>query len=271
MLFAGVLAAINVQRPKIAHTPFDASLDLFVIAVPSSDRVHDATGERPAERVITWPETTGLNLGWQSTAFQKATFQYQFRFDGYHKDTTTSDEFQVPSSTTTNGIGGAYEYRRAGYSFVANGAWFRRAGWKPWGLPIRQRRAATRTAATYVCSLQRSLSRDVYLGLFQKLHFNGGVLRRRTPRPLQPLPVRAVRRHAHSRRAGIGLRFDDLAMVRGSYRSTFSNSTESICSSNAPPAAMRDASPDWQSLTGTGIALNVRAPFGYDPSRRYRP
>ena len=73
MLFAGVLAAVNVQRPKIGGTPFDASVDLFVIAVPSSDRVHDAQGEREGERVITWPETTGLNLGWQYTPFQKAT------------------------------------------------------------------------------------------------------------------------------------------------------------------------------------------------------
>ena len=38
MLFAGVLAAINIQRPKVPHTPFDASLDFFGIAVPSSDR-----------------------------------------------------------------------------------------------------------------------------------------------------------------------------------------------------------------------------------------
>ena len=47
MLFAGVLAAGNVQRPKIGGTPFDASVDLFAIAVPSSDRVYDAQGERP--------------------------------------------------------------------------------------------------------------------------------------------------------------------------------------------------------------------------------
>ena len=56
--------------------------------------VYDSAGEHPDERVITWPLTTGINLGWQYTAFQKATFQYQFRFDGFHADTTTSDEFR---------------------------------------------------------------------------------------------------------------------------------------------------------------------------------
>ena len=35
---------------------------------------------------------------------------------------------QVPSSTLTNGIGGAYEYRRGGYSDDINAAWFLQVG-----------------------------------------------------------------------------------------------------------------------------------------------
>jgi hypothetical protein len=263
MLFAGVLAAINIQRPKIAHTPFDASLDLFVIAVPSSDRVHDAAGERSAERVITWPETTGLNFGWQYTPFQKATFQYQFRFDGYHKDTTTTDAFQVPSSTTTNGVGGAYEYRRWGYSFVANGAWYKRAGWKPWGLKDAAAAGGglEQPQSTYV-RYSGSLSRDVYLGLFQKLHFNaayfGGEHLDRFSRYQFGL-------FDDTRIHGVpasGLRFDDLAMVRGSY--TFNIFEQYRIDLFLERAYGRDraATRDWQSLTGTGVALNVRAPFG---------
>ena len=65
ILFAGVLAAGNIQRPGIGGSPFDASVDFFAIAVPSSDRLYDASGEREAERLLTWPLTTGLNFGWQ--------------------------------------------------------------------------------------------------------------------------------------------------------------------------------------------------------------
>ena len=50
MLFAGVLALGNVQRPKLLGTPLDGSVDFFAIAVPSSDKVYDAAGEREAER-----------------------------------------------------------------------------------------------------------------------------------------------------------------------------------------------------------------------------
>lgn len=263
MLFAGVLAAINIQRPKIARTPFDASVDFFGIAVPSSDRVHDASGERSGERVITWPETTGLNLGWQYTPFQKGTFQYQFRFDGYHKDTTTVDAFRVPSSTITNGLGGAYEYRRAGYSFVANGAWYKRASWKPWGLadssaPGNGLEAPQQTYIRY----SAGLSKDVYLGVFQKLHFNAGYF---SGKRLDRFSRYQFGLFDDTRIHGVpasGLRFDDLAMIRGSY--TFNIFEQYRIDLFLERASGRDrtAGLTWQSLTGTGIALNVRAPFG---------
>ena len=117
LLFGGVLAAGNIQRPKLGSTPLDASADFFAIAVPSSDRIYGPDGELEDQRVLTWPLTSGINLGWQYTAFQKAQFQYQFRFDGYARDRTTSESFELPPSTVTNGFGGAWEYRRAAIQF----------------------------------------------------------------------------------------------------------------------------------------------------------
>jgi hypothetical protein len=260
MLFAGVLAAVNVQRPKIGGTPLDASVDLFVIAVPSSDRIHDAQGERPDERVITWPETTGLNLGWQYTPFQKATFQYQLRFDGYHTDTTTVDEFVVPSSTITNGFGGAYEYRRGGYSLVANGAWYQRSTWKPWGLPDSSGALET-PQRTYV-RYSAGLSKDLYLGVFQKLHFNGAYF---GGRHLDRFSRYQFGLFDDTRIHGVpasGLRFDELAMVRGSYTFNIFEQYRIDVFLERASGLDRTASRKWQSLTGTGVALNLRAPFG---------
>jgi hypothetical protein len=121
----------------------DANVDFFAIAAPSSDHVYGPDGEDPKTRVLTWPLSTGFNLGWQATPYQKGTFQYQFRFDGYVKDRTTAEDYIVPSSTVTSGIGGAWEYRRGGYSLVTNGAWYARAAWIPWG-------DGTETSPTYV-------------------------------------------------------------------------------------------------------------------------
>jgi hypothetical protein len=262
MLFGGVLAAINIQRPKMPHTPFDASLDFFGIAVPSSDRVYDSAGERPDERVITWPLTTGINLGWQYTAFQKATFQYQFRFDGYHTDTTTSDAFVVPSSTTTNGLGGAYEYRRGGYSLVLNGAWYARSNWQPWGLsdPTQPNDGLGAPQRTYV-RYSGNLSRDFFLGPLQKVHLNGGYFGGDN---LDRFSRYQFGLFDDTRIHGVpasGVRFDDLAMARGTY--TFDLLQLYRFDLFLEQAWGRDlaASRSWQPLTGFGVAFNVRAPY----------
>jgi hypothetical protein len=255
MLFGGVLAAINIQRPKVPHTPFDASVDFFGIAVPSSDRRYDAAGEHPGERVITWPLNTGLNLGWQYTAFQKATFQYQFHFDGFHADTKTSADFVTPASTVTNGLGGAYEYRRSGYSAVLNGAWYARARWTPWGVPGTLSDAG-RTYTKYSINL----SRDFYPSPIQKLHANGAYF---GGQRLDRFSRYQFGLFDDTRIHGVpasGVRFDELAMARGSY--TFDLFELYRLDLFVEQAWGRDfsASRDWQPITGFGTALNVRAP-----------
>ena len=119
--------------------------------------------------MLTWPLTTGFNLGWQATPFQKATFQYQFRFDGYVHDRTTADTFETPSSTVTNGVGGAYEYRRGGYSLLLNGAWYaaRRGSRGGCRTRARQRRRRSRRSA-YEKYSARAVARLLSCGRFRK-------------------------------------------------------------------------------------------------------
>jgi len=201
LLFGGVLAAGNIQRPKLGSTPLDASVDFFAIAAPSSDRLYGPEGERDNQRVLTWPLSTGVNLGWQYTAFQKAQFQYQFRFDGYARDRTTSEDFVLPASTVTNGFGGAWEYRRAGYSFVANGAWHRRSS------------SAQPTYEKYTVSI----SRDWYFNAVHKIHINGAWF---GGRRLDRFTKYQFGMFDDTRIHGVpasGVRFQDLTMARGSY------------------------------------------------------
>jgi hypothetical protein len=256
ILFGGVLAAINIQRPHVPHTPFDASVDFFGIAVPSSDRRYDGAGEHPDERVITWPLTTGLNLGWQFTSFQKATFQYQFRFDGFHADATTSPAFDVPDSTITNGLGGAYEYRRGGYSAVLNGAWYARGSWTTWGMP-----GDTSPPEETYTKFSANLSRDFYVSPIQKLHLNGAYF---GGQRLDRFSRYQFGLFDDTRIHGVpasGVRFDELAMARGSY--TFDLLQMYRLDVFVEQAWGRDlsASRQWQPITGFGTALNLRSPF----------
>ncbi len=256
ILFAGVLAAGNIQRPKLGGTPFDASVDFFAIAAPSSDRLYEAAGEREQERLLTWPLTTGLNLGWQYTPFQKLGLQYQFRFDGYVHDTTTAENFRSPASTVTNGFGGAWEYRRGGYSAVVNGTWFRRAGWRDWGI-------ATDSAskAEYV-KYSASVSRDVYFNVFHKVHLNGawfggGDLDRFSKYQFGMFDDTRI----HGVPAS-GARFEELAMARGSYSFNVFDQYRLDLFLEQAWGRDKEFDPDWHGITGLGVAVNVRAFWG---------
>ena len=257
VLFAGVLAAGNLQKPKFAG-PLDASVDFFAIAVPSTDRLYDAAGEREDERLLTWPLTTGANLGWQYTAFQKLTAQYQFRFDGYARERTTSESFRVPASTITNGVGAAWEYKRGGYGLVTSAAWFARAGWREWGLDGST--AAAPVDSTYV-KYSASLSRDFYFKVFHKVHLNaawfGG-------RDLDRFAKYQFGMFDDTRIHGVpasGVRFGELGALRGSY--SFNIFEQYRLDLFLEQAWGRDKAFDdlWQPITGIGAALNFRAPW----------
>ncbi|MEN3337090.1 MAG: hypothetical protein V7647_766 [Acidobacteriota bacterium] len=261
ILFAGVLGAGNIQRPKIGSTPFDVSVDFFAIAVPSSDRLYGTGGERKAEALLTWPLSTGLNLGWQYTAFQKVALQYQFRFDGYVRDRTTAGTFRVPSSTTTNGLGGAWEYRRAGYNLVLNGTWFDRASWKDWGPAgangLDRAGAPVRSYTKY----SASLSRDWFLGPFQKVHVNGAWF---GGHDLDRFAKYQFGMFEDTRLHGVpasGIRVDELRAVRGSY--SFNLFEQYRLDLFVDRAWGRDRAFDtsWQPITGLGVAVNFRAPW----------
>jgi len=256
LLFGGVLAAGNLQRPKLAGTPLDASVDMFGIAVPASDRLYLPDGEHPEEALLTWPLSAGVNLGWQYTAFQKAAFQYQLRFDPFVRDRTTADTFVVPSSTTTHGLGASWEYRRAGYSAVVNGTWYGRATWAPWG-PAESLETGSRTYAKYAAHL----SKDIFLSTFQKVHLNAaffsGTRLDRFSRYQFGL-FDDTRIHGVP---GSGVRFDDLGMARGSYSFNIFEQYRLDLFLDQAWGRDRSAENQWQPLTGLGAAVNLRAPF----------
>lgn len=256
LLFAGVLAAGNLQRPHIGKTPLDASVDFFAIATPAWDRLFDGGRSRDAESLLTWPLSTSVNLGWQATPFVRLSTQYQFRFDGFARDSTTDESFVVPSSTTTHGIGGSLEYRRGGYSLVANATRYQRSSWKPWG-PAG---ALTDSPAGYT-KYSLVMSRDFHLDAFQKLHVDaswfGG-------RDLDRFSRYQFGMFDDTRIHGVpasGIRFDELRMTRGSYSFNIFDQYRLDLFLEQAWGREQPSGPDWRPLTGTGVAVNVRAPW----------
>lgn len=261
ILFAGVLAAGNIQRPKAIAGRIDASVDFFAIAPPSTDRVFGPGGEREEQSLLTWPMSTGLNLGWQATTYQRVSGQYLFRFDGYVRDSTTSPDYVTPTSTVTNGLGLLYEYRRGGYALTANGAWSGRMSWRPWGEPG----ALTATPSSYL-KYQASATKVFYLGPFSKIivngaWFGGDRLDRFSQYQFGLFDDTKIHGVPSS-----GVRYGELAMARAQYSFNLLDQYRTDLFVDRAWGRVRAqgvpglAEVPWEPLTGVGVAFNVRIP-----------
>jgi hypothetical protein len=256
LLFGGVLALGNVQRPKLLGTPLDASVDFFAIAVPGSDKLYSDTGEHELERILTWPMATGLNVGYQFTSFQKLAVQYQFKFDAYVRDRTTAEDYTLPKSTTTHGIGLAYEYRRRGYTVAANGTLYGRARWAPWG-PAGAEQETDRTYEKY----SLNVSKDWFVGLFQKIHVNGAYF---GGRGLDRFSQYQFGLFDDTRIHGVpasGVRMSELGMARGSYTFNLFEQYRIDVFLEQAFGQDKERQTGWEPITGLGTALNVKGPW----------
>jgi hypothetical protein len=260
LLFAGVLALGNIQRPKLFGTSLDGSVDFFAIAVPGSDRVYDVGGEVKDQALLTWPMFANANLGYQFTSFQKLTGQYQFKFNAFVRDgRTTPESYTVPSSTATHGVGLGYDYTRGGYSVKLQGTRYVRQHWEPWG----PEGDVQQTSPTYD-TFSLNLSKDWYLGLFQKVHVNGAFF---GGDRLDRFSQYQFGMFDDTKIHGVpssGVRYGELTMARGSY--SFNIFEQYRLDLFLEQALGRDrtaalTAKDWQPITGLGVAVNVKGPW----------
>jgi hypothetical protein len=256
VLFGGVFALGNLQAPKLGKTPFNGSIDFFGIAVPGSDLRFDSAGERTAERVMTIPMSTGLNLGYQFSPFQKFSLGYVLRYDAYFRATETAEDFQVPSSTATHGGSIGYEFSRHGYRLGGSASAFKRTSWDEWG-PATEPVSPQSTYQRYSVNT----AKDFLLGPFQSAHagvaWYGGA-------NLDRFSMYQFGLFDELRMHGVpssGVRFPELVLVRGSYSfNLFGLYRLDLFVDHA-----RGRDPNnrtvWQPITGTGAAITLKAPW----------
>jgi hypothetical protein len=257
LLFGGVLVLANVQQPKAIGNKVDLSVDLFAIAVAANDQVFDADGERLDERLKSRPFSTGINMGYQLTPFQKLIGSYQFRFDAYERAEQTAPDFEPPVDTVTNGFGLGYEYRRGGYSLVLGGALYRRGSWRSWGTG-EEYDPDQRSYQKY----SASLSKDVFFKAIHKVHLNaayfgGHHLDRFSKYQFGMFDENKIRGVPSA-----GVRFGELSMFRGSYSLNLFDLYRLDLFFDQALGRTGEKGSKWESITGLGLGLNFKAPFG---------
>ena len=255
VLFAGILALVNVQRPKLLGEHVDGSLDLFAIAIKGNDRTYDRNGELPGQRVRTLPFSTGMNLGWRVTEFHKLVASYQFRYDAYSRDDTTAASF-VAAERRHERAGLGWEWKQGGYSFVAGGTLYSRAKWEAWGAP-----GDYDPAHKDYTKYSASLSKDFFFGL-HKIHLNGAYY---GGKHLDRFSMYQFGFFDDNRIHGVpssGVRFGELGMLRASY--SFNLFDHYRVDVSLDQALGRDPRVDsrYRPVTGLGLGFNLRGPKG---------
>jgi hypothetical protein len=256
LLFGGVFIAGNLQKPKLGRTPFDMSVDFYGIAVPGTDQQFDAAGERLGERVLTVPASAGLNFGYQFTPFQKVTAAYSWQYDAYFHAPETAEDFTVPASTSTHGIGVGYQYSRHGYRFGAAVSAYARQTWTAWG-PPDDLRSDGKTYRRYSVAG----GKDFLFGPFQSVHvgaawYGGAHLDRFSL--YQFGLFSELRMHGVP---GAGVRFEEFALARGSYSFNLLGLYRLDLFVDYARGHHPDRPGTWDSVTGTGVALTLKTPW----------
>ena len=255
-IFSGVLGAGNLQKANLGGTKLDVSADFYGIAVKSNDQVYDAEGERKDERVQNRTASTGLNLGYQMTAFQKVTANVHIQYDQYTaSEGDTADSFTLPVSTSTTSGGFNYEYRRAGYSLLSSYTWFHRAQWEPWGEDLSAFDPSTQSYDKY----NVGVTKDFYLSPFSKVHLNAAYY---GGQRLDRFSMYRSGLFDETRMRGIpsaGLRFAELGMFRGSYSFNLFDKFRLAAYLDHARGRTPDVA-DWQPATGIGVEVNFGGP-----------
>jgi hypothetical protein len=153
-----------------------------------------------------------------------------------------------------------------------NATWFARATWREWGPGDGSTRDAVEPR--YV-KYSASLSRDFYFNVFHKVHLNGAWF---GGEELDRFAKYQFGMFDDTRIHGVpasGVRFGEIGVLRGSYSlNVFEQYRLDLF---LEQAWGRDKAFDriWQPITGTGLALNFRAPWNTilraDFGRSYLP
>jgi hypothetical protein len=163
------------------------------------------------------------------------------------------------SSTITNGIGGAWDLSRSGYTAALSGWWFARAAWRPWGA-VQPDGSLQVTPASY-SKFSASLSREILIDALQRVHLNGAWF---GGRDLDRFTRYEFGMFDATRIHGVpsSVNFGEMALARGSYSVNVFNQYRLDLFVDHAWGREEGGQGDWQRIPGVGVALNMPAPWG---------
>lgn len=173
--FGGVLGIVNYSDPRFLGTRLDLGVDVFGLAIKTTDQLYREEVEQPREEVREQPARVTFNLGYPLGSFVKLSSSYQLSWTAYDRSDDTDPDFVLPRDHLTQRLGLGLQFARAGYRLNLTGAWNDRSKWEFWGLPGNAE--FDRGAKDYL-TWEVSAAKNWYLTRFRKfgleLNYSGG-------------------------------------------------------------------------------------------------
>jgi hypothetical protein len=135
VFFFGTILFANYTDPAFLGTKFDLGADAFGVALAFNETEYRNGIEFKAGSVKHLPEYLSVNIGHPLGTYLKASLVVSAAYDNYRPTNDTSPAFVVPVDTFTFGAGLRLNWNQDGYNFTANGGYYSRAKWEPWGDP----------------------------------------------------------------------------------------------------------------------------------------
>jgi hypothetical protein len=164
VFFAGVVVTANATNPNVANTRTNLGLDLFAIAVPTTNSMYRFGLEHKAEAVKSLPTHLSIRAGHPFLSFGKVDVSLGLTHFTYQRAKDTAPGFEVPSDTFEIQPGIDASYSRWGYTIGGFFDYDKRTSWKPWGI-LSEYNPNQKTFTTYGLELGKSF----YLPKFQRL------------------------------------------------------------------------------------------------------
>jgi hypothetical protein len=135
VLFFGSLLFANYTDPAFLGTHFDLGADAFGVAIPFTETEYRFGREFKAGSVKHLPEYLSVNIGHPIGTYLKASVFLLAQYDNYKSTSDTAPNFVVPVDTFTLGAAMRLNWSEDGYNITAEGGYYARQKWEPWGAP----------------------------------------------------------------------------------------------------------------------------------------
>lgn len=133
--FAGPLLTVNVAKPRIFDSRWDAGVNLFGFFIKTGDELFRDGEEVPEEEVESNSASASFFVGRPLGNFTKLDFTYNVRSTSFGAADDTAENFVLPSDTLTHTFRTELSYNRSGWRFKLDGSYHSRSDWEPWGIP----------------------------------------------------------------------------------------------------------------------------------------